>query len=64
MYCGSELNGELRRDANYTIKECPGCRKEIEIRNDLNDLGNGDMEDLDEKVKDMIKNMFLGPTVF
>lgn len=64
LYCGAELDGTIERDTNYVTKECRECGKTTMIRKGFNEIGNGALESIDEKVKEETRKIFLSPKVF
>lgn len=61
IYCGSELEETGEMEINYATRECLGCRRKVVKRKDFNELGNGHIENIDERVEEETKKLFLNP---
>ncbi len=66
IYCGAELDGTKEMESNYVTKDCPGCGRSITIRNGFNETGNGTVKgskNIDERIKEETRKLFLNPRV-
>jgi len=63
IYCGEELERTRERDVNYEVRECSKCGRSITIRKDFNKTGNGALKNIDAKIEEETRKLFLGPRV-
>ncbi len=61
MYCGTRFEDHAHREQHYLIKQCRKCRKTTRIKKDFNDIGNGKIPTIEDRIKEETRKMFLNP---